>query len=224
MILYIHGKCGKRISKRLVKNRRNKSYIYTAGGDYDEEDYKITSIDIRSLLESDEWIYFCRDVFGDFVEGKNLQQVVNNARKMFDKNEWENKIYPNFIEVMGDGDYKTYTGIEIAKQMAYDGYFDGWDFDDDDAFVLIEDFLDDQDILYESNFTYYETRGYSQGDYAKVYILDKDDKTSTLELIDQLFWDSPIDWGMTTLSIFPMVLTLSLVLMMPMVQFLILTL
>ncbi len=49
-------------------------------------------------------------------------------------------------------------------------------------------------LIIENKFIAYETRGYSQGDYAKVIVLKDDNFTNIQKYIDQIFWDTPI-WG-----------------------------
>jgi hypothetical protein len=64
----------------------------------------------------------------------------------------------------------------------------------------IKEFLDELDmagVKYSKKYTHYVTRGYSQGDYADVYVLKDNDFEGMQQHIDHLFWDSPISGRVT---------------------------
>jgi hypothetical protein len=61
--------------------------------------------------------------------------------------------------------------------------------------------LDDASIAYKENFVEYTTRGYSQGDYAEVVVMDEDVFDGIQQFIDNAFWDSPV-WGRIEFQMF----------------------
>lgn len=73
-------------------------------------------------------------------------------------------------------DFKNWTKEDLVQET-----FDSYDF---------KDFLDFD--FAKRKFKLYITKGYSQGDYAEVVVLNEDDAEWMQKHIDNIFWDAPV--------------------------------
>jgi hypothetical protein len=126
--------------------------------------------------------------FGN-VEGHELDEMYIVTDETRDK---------VIAEIMSNNEEATKKGLGLATNEELKRELECWiDFDYDD-----EDFFE----FDHENYGMIETRGYSQGDYAKVYYHKKElrelwgidiDEESLKEQVGKVFWDSPICFNAT---------------------------
>ena len=102
----------------------------------------------------------------------------------------KNNSKQNLISALGDfSDYSEYTRDELISEVY--GEYDN-----------IEDFIYacKGAIEFTKKYRLIETRGYSQGDYAEVIVINEYDFKGIDECVSNLFWDSPISGNFTIIA------------------------
>lgn len=124
--------------------------------------------------------------FNELSELPELEDLIHIHRNSSKK---------NLISAI-DGNYSHYYNSyeDFTRDNLIDEMYDNYSIEQLDDFLEV---LKGSNVKYKLKYTKYITRGYSQGDYAEVLILNDIIEKVSQQYIDNLFWDSPISGTIT---------------------------
>ncbi len=172
----------------------------------------------ESFKEIEPAVGHWRNAVYEYIDCGNIPATVISAKALYDFSGITEETFFNILHRRHKHDYpSTFDGMrDFIKDLQLDCQ------PAKDAFIEYIDSSVDCSDLYDNNcediidtgatqkFLIYETRGYSQGDWAKVFInipsyekvigkpFDDVVKTNLKKHIDNLFWDSPVSARLDT--------------------------